>query len=97
MTLLFAELSFGGVGILLLIVMVCDHYMAVCKLLHYRTIISPRGDHFVCDLFPLLKLACMDTHTRGLLVILNSGVRCVTNFLILIVSYMAILCWKAFF
>ncbi|XP_053418518.1 olfactory receptor 4A5-like [Nycticebus coucang] len=122
---LFIEHLFGGAEVFLLVVMAYDRYVAICKPLHYLTIMNRRVcilllvvawaggfvhsvvqivfvyslpfcgpyvmDHFICDMYPLLEIACTDTYFIGLTVVANGGAICMVVFILLLISYGVIL------
>ncbi|XP_004417302.1 PREDICTED: olfactory receptor 4C11-like [Odobenus rosmarus divergens] len=126
MTQVFALHFFGCMEVFVLIFMAVDRYVAICKPLHYPTIMRWQVckilivlawvgsfihsitqiilalrlpfcgpnliDHYCCDLQPLLELACMDTYVINLLLVSNSGAICSSSFVILMISYVVILC-----
>ncbi|XP_006037769.1 olfactory receptor 4N2-like [Alligator sinensis] len=115
----------GGAEIFLLIGMAFDRYMAICKPLHYATVVN-RGvcwalvvaawaggfmhsiiqvalivplpfcgpnklDNFFCDITQLIKLACTDTYILELIMFFNSSLATFMCFLLLLISYGALL------
>nr|XP_017834028.1 olfactory receptor 4C16 isoform X2 [Callithrix jacchus] len=82
MTQVFTVHFFGCLEIFILILMAVDRYVAICKPLHYMTIMNHQ---------PLLKLACSDTYVVNLLLVSNSGAICTVSFVMLMFSYAVIL------
>ena len=48
-------------------------------------------DHFICNMYLLLELACTDRHVIALIALANDGVICVVIFTLLLISYAVIL------
>ncbi|XP_038621169.1 olfactory receptor 4P4-like [Tachyglossus aculeatus] len=48
-------------------------------------------DHYLCDIYPLLELACSDTYVTGMLVLSDSGTVAFVSFALLVFSYVTIL------
>ncbi|XP_062949691.1 olfactory receptor 4A5-like [Cynocephalus volans] len=44
-------------------------------------------DYFICDMYPLLEIACTDTSVIGLTVVANGGAICLVIFILLLISY----------
>ncbi|XP_055287968.1 olfactory receptor 4C13-like [Moschus berezovskii] len=119
----FLEHFLGASEVIVLTVMACGLYVAICRPLHH-TAVTRQGlcqllvawtggvlhatmqiiftmdltfcgsnviDHFMCDFFSLLKLACSHTYTLGIVVAANTGGICLLIFFILLISCIVIL------
>ncbi|KAK0676344.1 OR6M1 protein, partial [Pygoscelis papua] len=114
---------FGTTKVILLAVMLLDHYVAICIPLRYSTIMSTQMsfqlglaswaggffsglspmiswfpfcgpnviDHFFCDIEPLIKLSCADTHLLKLVKFVLSTVVLLCSLLFTILSYLYII------
>ncbi|XP_052581598.1 olfactory receptor 4K14-like [Peromyscus californicus insignis] len=116
---------FAGGEMILLASMAYDRYVAICRPLHYTSIMNkqkciwlvliswilgfihaisqlililelpfcgPRViDSFFCDIPLVMKLACTDTDTLGIVIKADSGVLATTCFILLLISYTYIL------
>ncbi|XP_007479788.1 olfactory receptor 4K5 [Monodelphis domestica] len=116
---------FTGGEMVLLVSMAYDRYVAICKPLHYVTIMNQNVcialvliswavgfvhtmsqlsftvnlpfcgpnvvDSFFCDLPRVTKLACLDSYTIEILIVVNSGILSLSTFFLLLISYIVIL------
>ncbi|MBZ3881253.1 Olfactory receptor 4P4, partial [Sciurus carolinensis] len=48
-------------------------------------------DHYFCDVFPLLELACTDTRLLKIIIVTTTGVLSIMTFVALVISYVIIL------
>ncbi|XP_012891971.1 PREDICTED: olfactory receptor 4P4-like [Dipodomys ordii] len=68
------------------------HSFVQCLLIIHLPFCGPNElDHYFCDVYPLLKLACTDTYRVGILVVANSGMMGLVTFVVLMLSYCLIL------
>ncbi|XP_032768538.1 olfactory receptor 1468-like [Rattus rattus] len=65
------------------------HTLLVVKLSFCEDNIIP---HFFCDISALLKLACSDIYINELMIFIMGGIIIVTPFLLIVVSYVQIVC-----
>ncbi|KAI5170467.1 Olfactory Receptor 1F1, partial [Manis pentadactyla] len=111
---------------LLLPIMSYDRFVAICLLLSYLSIMTPKFcayllasswifavlsaqihtillvqlpfckdnkiPQFFCDIHPLLKLSCSDTHINELFIFIEGGLVVVVSFTCILVSYILIGC-----
>ncbi|CAO2581785.1 Olfactory receptor 6C3 [Lemmus lemmus] len=91
LTQVFFAFLFGASEFYLLAAMSYDRYVAICKPLHYMTIMNNKVcvhiDHFYCDTTPLLQLSCTDTQLLETMGFISALVTLLLTLVMVIISY----------
>ncbi|KAB1276692.1 Olfactory receptor-like protein OLF3 [Camelus dromedarius] len=88
---LFFSLGLGGIEFVLLAVMAYDRYVATTITFQLPMCTNKYIDHISCEVLAVVRLACVDTSSNEVAIVVSSSVLLMTPFCLVLLSYIKII------
>ncbi|KAG8593552.1 hypothetical protein GDO81_000872 [Engystomops pustulosus] len=97
---MYFSLALGATECIILAVMAFDRFAAICRPLHYSTIMSRmlcvtlashHISHFFCEIPPFLQISCTDTRLNEIAMYVSAGIIVMMSFFLTLISYIHII------